>query len=80
MYEKSKYEYRAAFDPDFEEEEKKLIREMDWRVSLSSCIVFVALQVDPGNLTQAASDNFLKGRYMNNNDYNPVTLSSWCVS
>lgn len=73
VYEKSKYECRAAFDPDFEwnqEEEKKLIRKLDWRVSLSSCIMFISLQVDRGNLTQAASDNFLQDLNLNTNDYN----------
>jgi hypothetical protein len=37
VYEKSKYECRAQFDPDFtwtEEEEKKLVRRLDWHVCL----------------------------------------------
>lgn len=73
IYEESKYECRAAFDPDLEwteEEEKKLIRKLDWRVSLSSCIMFIALQVDRGNLAQAVSDNLLKDIGLNTNDYN----------
>ena len=37
VYEKSQYECRAAFDPAFtwsEEEERKLVRRLDWRVCL----------------------------------------------
>jgi len=37
IYEKSRYECRAEFDPAFtwtEEEEKKLVRRLDWRVCL----------------------------------------------
>ena len=37
VYEKSQYECRAQFDPAFtwtEEEEKKLVRRLDWRVCL----------------------------------------------
>ncbi len=37
VYEKSRYECRAQFDPSFtwtEEEEKKLVRRLDWRVCL----------------------------------------------
>jgi len=37
VYEKSQYECRAEFDPTFtwtEEEEKKLVRRLDWRVCL----------------------------------------------
>ena len=37
VYEKSRYECRAQFDPAFtwtEEEERKLVRRLDWRVCL----------------------------------------------
>ena len=37
VYEKSRYECRAQFDPTFtwtKEEEKKLVRRLDWRVCL----------------------------------------------
>lgn len=73
LYEKSKYESRLAFDPDFEwepEEEKKLLRILDLRVALSACIMFIGLQVDRGNLGQAVVDNLLDDLGMNTNDYN----------
>lgn len=62
VYEKSQYECRAAFDPTFtwsEEEERKLVRRLDWRVCLWACVMFFGLQVDRGNLVQAVSDNLL---------------------
>ncbi|KAH8197556.1 hypothetical protein TruAng_008292 [Truncatella angustata] len=70
VYEASTYECRHKFDPDLkwtEEEEKKLVRKLDWRVCLWACIMFFGLQVDRGNLTQAVSDNFLADLGMNTN-------------
>lgn len=62
VYENSRYECRSAFDPTFtwsEEEERKLVRRLDWRVCFWACIMFFGLQVDRGNLVQAVSDNML---------------------
>lgn len=73
LYEKSQYECRAAFDPEFEwtaEEEKKVIRKLDIRVTLTACIMFVGLQVDRGNLAQAVADNLLDDLNLTTNDYN----------
>ena len=73
LYEASKYECRAAFDPEFDwtpEEEKKLVRKLDYRVALTACIMFVSLQVDRGNLSQAVSDNFLTDLGLTTNNYN----------
>ncbi|GEQ72882.1 hypothetical protein JCM33374_g6570 [Metschnikowia sp. JCM 33374] len=73
LYEKSKYECAIAFDPEFEwtqEEEKALIRKLDYRVALTSCILFFGLQVDRGNLAQAVADNLLKDLHLTTNDYN----------
>lgn len=73
IYEGSQYECRGVFDPYYKwepEEEKKLLRKLDFRVALTSCILFVALQVDRGNLTQAVSDNMLDDLNMTTNDYN----------
>lgn len=65
VYERAQYECRHVFDPEVEwteEEEKAIVRKLDWRVSLTSCILFISLQVDRGNLSQAAADNFLDVR------------------
>ncbi len=49
VYEKSKYECRHVFDPSLtwsEEEEKKIVRKLDWRICLwavSHCVVFPAI-------------------------------------
>ncbi|KAH8691994.1 putative pantothenate transporter [Talaromyces proteolyticus] len=72
-YEKSQYECRHVFDPALtwsEEEERKLVRRLDWRVCLWACVMFFGLQVDRGNLTQAVSDTFLDDLKLNTNDYN----------
>ncbi|QGA14904.1 hypothetical protein EYB26_002560 [Talaromyces marneffei] len=72
-YEKSQYECRHVFDPSLtwsEEEEKRLIRKLDWRICLWACVMFFGLQVDRSNLTQAVSGTFLKDLGLNTNDYN----------
>lgn len=73
LYEKSQYECRSAFDPDFTwtpEEERKLVRKLDWRVTFTACLLFVALQVDRGNLAQAVADNLLNDLNLSTNEYN----------
>lgn len=73
LYEKTQYECREAFDPHLswsEEEEKKLVRKLDLRVTFTACLMFVALQVDRGNLAQAVADNLLDDLHLNTNDYN----------
>ncbi|OKL61498.1 hypothetical protein UA08_03330 [Talaromyces atroroseus] len=72
-YEKSQYECRHVFDPTLtwsEEEEKRIIRKLDWRVCLWACVMFFGLQVDRSNLTQAVSGTFLHDLKLNTNDYN----------
>ncbi|KKY31370.1 putative allantoate permease [Diaporthe ampelina] len=62
VYHDSQYECRHVFDPTLtwsEEEEKAIIRRLDWRVCLWACCMFFGLQVDRGNLVQAVSDNML---------------------
>ncbi|KAF2137134.1 uncharacterized protein K452DRAFT_278940 [Aplosporella prunicola CBS 121167] len=73
VYEKADYECRHEFDPKFEwtpEEEKALIRKLDWRVCAWACVMFFGLQVDRGNLKQAVSDNMLDDLNLSTNDYN----------
>lgn len=33
--------------------------QLDWKIALPACIMFFALQLDRGNITQALSDNML---------------------
>lgn len=73
LYENSKYECRGAFDPDFEwteEEERKVKRKIELRVCLWACVMFTALQIDRGNISQALTDTFLKDLHLTTNDYN----------
>ncbi|KAF2036193.1 MFS general substrate transporter [Setomelanomma holmii] len=67
------YEGLHRYDPDFEwepEEERKVIRKIDKRICTWVCLMFFALQLDRGNISQALSDNMLKDLHMNTNDYN----------
>lgn len=70
VYHDSQYECRHVFDPTLtwsEEEEKAIIRKLDWRVCLWACCMFFGLQVDRGNLVQAVSDNMLEDLGLNTN-------------
>ncbi|OWB81846.1 hypothetical protein B5S33_g466 [[Candida] boidinii] len=73
VYERTKYECRARFDPYFkwsQKEEDKLRRKLDFRVTFLACFMFVALQVDRSNLGQAVSDNMLEDLNMTTANYN----------
>ncbi|KAF2446798.1 MFS general substrate transporter [Karstenula rhodostoma CBS 690.94] len=67
------YEGKHRYDPDFvwePEEERKVVRKIDKRICTWVCLMFFALQLDRGNISQALSDNLLKDLNMNTNDYN----------
>ncbi|KAI9757713.1 MAG: hypothetical protein M4579_003338 [Chaenotheca gracillima] len=67
------YEGIHRFDPKAqwtEKEEKKLIRKLDYRICTYACIMFFALQLDRGNISQALSETLLQDLNMNTNNYN----------
>ncbi|KAL8722092.1 MAG: hypothetical protein Q9225_001336 [Loekoesia sp. 1 TL-2023] len=67
------YEGRHRYDPKAtwsEAEERALIQRLDLRVCAYCCLMFFALQLDRGNISQALSDNMLKDLGMNTDDYN----------
>ena len=67
------YEGRHRYDPKAkwsEEEERVLVRRLDWRICAWCCLMFFALQLDRSNITQALSDNMLGDLGLTTNDYN----------
>lgn len=73
LYEKTKYECRSHFDPEFtwsEKEEKKVTWKNDWHVTFWSFMMFTALNFDRTNLQQALSDNFLEDLNLTTNQMN----------
>lgn len=64
------YEGRHRYDPDFswtKNEEKRLVRKLDWKICTWACLMFFALQLDRGNIVQALSDGMLGNLNMNSN-------------
>ncbi|KAL1600634.1 hypothetical protein SLS60_007021 [Paraconiothyrium brasiliense] len=73
IYEKAQYEGRHRFDPNYTwsaEEEKKLVRKLDFRITLWAWMMFVSLDLNRKNINRAISDNMLKDLGMNTNDFN----------
>lgn len=75
------YEGAHRFDPKLTwtaEEEQALVKKLNWRIALPACIMFFALQLDRGNITQALSDNMLPDLGLTTNDYNNGMTIFYC--
>ncbi|KAI9929638.1 hypothetical protein ASPWEDRAFT_28509 [Aspergillus wentii DTO 134E9] len=73
VYEKSKYEGRARFDPTLTwsaSAEKRLRRKLDWRVMVWVWVMFSSLDLVRRNINRAISDNMLDDLNLSTNDYN----------
>lgn len=73
IYESTNYECRNYVDHDFTwtpQEERTAVWKNDWYVTFWAFVMFTALDIDRGNLSQAMSDNFLKDLKLTTNDYN----------
>ncbi|KAL2857226.1 major facilitator superfamily domain-containing protein [Aspergillus pseudoustus] len=67
------YEGRHRYDPSAEwtkDEEKRLVRRLDYRICSWVCLMFFALQLDRGNISQALSDGMLDDLGLSTNQYN----------
>ncbi|KAK7431664.1 hypothetical protein QQZ08_001883 [Neonectria magnoliae] len=73
LYIHPQWENRSAFDPGFRwtwREEKEVRRSVDWKIMVWVCIMFAALNIDRGNISNAVSDNMLDDLGITRGDYN----------
>ncbi|KAG8410864.1 hypothetical protein J3458_016619 [Metarhizium acridum] len=75
------FEGTHRFDPSAtwsQQEEEQLVKKLNWRIAFPACLMFFALQLDRGNISQALSDNMLTDLKMNTNDYNNGQTIFYC--
>ncbi|KAK6859101.1 hypothetical protein PG995_004954 [Apiospora arundinis] len=62
-----RYDPKETWSP---QEEKRLVRKLDYKICSWACLMFFALQLDRGNIQQALSDGMLKDLGLSTNQYN----------
>lgn len=81
-YEKANYESRHLIDPEMSwtpQEERRVVLKSDFHACLWAFVMFLALDIDRYNLSNAVSDNLLDDLGLSTNDYNlGVTLNLVC--
>ncbi|KAL1590070.1 hypothetical protein WHR41_01032 [Cladosporium halotolerans] len=73
IYLHPKWENWSAFDPKFLwtwKEEDQVRHKVDWKIMVWVCVMFAALNIDRGNITNAVSDNMLDDLGITRGDYN----------
>jgi hypothetical protein len=76
------WENAHRFDPDERwtwGEEHRLIRKIDRRIMLFAAIMFMALELDRSNISQALTDNILEDLGMNTNGETLRSQGAWMV-
>ncbi|KAI0423138.1 major facilitator superfamily transporter [Xylaria grammica] len=67
------WENYSAFDPSFRwtyREENQVRHKVDWKIMVWVCVMFAALNIDRGNISNAVSDNLLDDLGMTTSDFN----------
>ncbi|KAI0850751.1 MFS general substrate transporter [Daldinia vernicosa] len=73
LYIHPQWENWSAFDPSFRwtwREERAVRRKVDWKIMVWVCVMFAALNIDRGNISNAVSDNMLEDLGLSRADYN----------